>query len=163
MGSQAQPRRDEPAALLASLGCEVLDVLWSFYLLREQPQEPTSTLEGLKTTKFLSLLTDDIVLRLCKLRDKDPRAVSFESAAKRLGRIPLLAQPLEDYRKLTDSLKEHRDKRIAHREQCRPQLEPLVQLLEAVRLAARIVDLLQGQHNTYAVEGLNLRREVLGE
>lgn len=117
------------------------------------------------------LLTQDVILRLCKFRDKDSRSLSFDQALKALrknasgtDRLKDVETRIKEYRRLTMNLGAHRDASVAHlSKQGSAHLKPPLQMFEAVRLAVDIVDDLSGERNPYQILNVNLRHEVLGE
>lgn len=155
----------------ARIGTELLDILWSCYLLRHSSPNSEHPLENLKIMKVVHLLTQDVILRLCKFRDKNSRNLSFDQALKALRKKAPPTRPLtgienriKEYRQLTMNLDAHRDANVAHLSKRGPaHLKPPVQMFEAVRLAVAIVDDLSGARNQYGILDVDLRHEVLGE
>ena len=64
----------------------MLDLLYSHYLLKSVSVEPESedALGNMRRIKMAQLLTNDIILRLCKFRDDDSRSLSFDRVYKAL-------------------------------------------------------------------------------
>jgi hypothetical protein len=62
-----------------SLGLEMLETLYSYYLLRTVSSEPEANdaLINMRRMKFVQLLTNDIILRLCKFRDDNSMSASM--------------------------------------------------------------------------------------
>jgi hypothetical protein len=69
-----------------SLGLEMLETLYSYYLLRAVSSEIESrdALTNMSRMKFVQLLTNDIILRLCKFRDDNSMSLSFDQVNKAL-------------------------------------------------------------------------------
>ncbi|MCB9106563.1 MAG: hypothetical protein H6633_20305 [Anaerolineales bacterium] len=153
------------------LSVEILDILWSYYLLQTLPYELDSDdrLENLRTLKFIELLIGDIILRLCKFRDNDSRSLSFEQAIKDLrkrsatkGRVEGLEPVIKKYKVTTQNIENHRNSYIAHlSKRDRTHLKPTSEIYEAIQLAVQIVDTLSGEQNSYSIEGIDLRKTVL--
>ena len=151
------------------LGSEILDILFSCYLLRSLSPSSDDPLENLKTTKFVHLVTNELTLRLCKFRDKDSRNLSFEQVFKTLKKkhiavdqLNILEKQIKKYRQLTISLEAHRDAHVAHlAKRGTGHLKAPLEVLDAVRLAVEIVDIILGTRNEYRVLDVDLRRAVL--
>ena len=152
-----------------SLGVEMLDLLYSYYLLKSLSAEPEShdALGNMRRIKMAQLLTNDIILRLCKFRDDDSRSLSFDQVYKALRkreakkeRVDGLEPIIKKYRSLTRNLENHRDAYIAHlSKRDRSHLRPPVELADAIGLALTITDKLGGGKNSYKVLGLDLRQD----
>jgi hypothetical protein len=153
-----------------SVALEVLDILWSTYLLRHHVTGSEDPVEAMRSLKILELLTNDIVVRLCKLRDPDAKSMGFPEALKALGTKPTrhqeaarLAERLAEYVRLTSNLNELRNARVAHlAKRGTVRVEPLVEMYDAVKLAVEITDGLLGERCVYQIANLDLRAEVLG-
>lgn len=153
------------------LSLEVLEGLWSYYLLQTLPSELDSddTLKNLRTLKFIDLLIGDIILRLCKFRDGDSRSLSFEQVVKNLrkrsatkGRVEDLESLIKTYKATTQNIENYRNAYIAHLSKCdRTHLKPTSEIYEAIQLAVRITDELSGKQNSYSIEGIDLRKAAL--
>ena len=119
--------------------------------------------------KILQLLTNDIIVRLCKLRDLDSRSLGFPEALKALRMKPIrtedadkLAERLSEYERLTANLNELRNARVAHlAKRGMSQVELPVEMYDAVKLAVEITDELLGERCVYKIANLDLRAEVL--
>lgn len=156
-----------------SLGIEMLETLYSYYLLKSLSQEPESDelLSNMRKIKIAQLLTDDIILRLCKFRDDDSRSLGFEQVYKSLrkreakkNRVDGLQDLIKEYRSLTKNLESHRDAYIAHlSKRDRDHLKPTVELANAIGLALIITDRLCGVKNSYEVLDLDLREDQFGD
>jgi HEPN superfamily AbiU2-like protein len=152
------------------LGLEVLDLLWSYSLLQSWSMADTDCLVQMKSVTLIRLLSDDIILRLCKLRDDDTRSISLSQVVKHLrkradsaDRAAAVERRLAEYRRLTENLERHRDTYIAHRsKRDKEYLRPPVEMLDAIRLAVALVDELSGMPERYEICGVDLRRDVLG-
>lgn len=66
------------------MGLEMLETLYSYYLLRAVSPETESSdaLTNMRKMKFAQLLTNDIILRLCKFRDDNSMSLSFDQVNK---------------------------------------------------------------------------------
>lgn len=153
------------------LGVEILEILWTYYLLKQQVPNYDDTFSNLRENKFIQLLVNDIILRLCKFRDKDSRSISFEQAKKKLekknkvkSQNQYLDKILKKYRDHTINLEKHRDSYIAHlSKRDRIHLKPTIEIFTAIKMAVQIVDSLCGEKNAYRLEKIDLRVEVLGD
>jgi hypothetical protein len=150
---------------------EVLELLWSCYLWKTVSIDSEDALENMKALKFVQLLVNDIILRLCKFRETDARSLSFDQVFKELrkraaskDRVTGLETELKEYRRRTINLENHRDTYIAHlSKRDHTHLDPPVEILDTIRLAVRISDILAGSRNAYKVLNIDLRAEALGE
>ena len=151
------------------LGSEILDILFCCYLLQSLSPSSDDSLENLKTTKFVHLVTNELTLRLCKFRDKDSRNLSFEQVFKTLKKkhtvldqLNSLEKQIKKYRQLTISLEAHRDTHVAHlAKRGTGHLKAPLEIFDAVRLAVEIVDIISGTCNEYRLLDVDLRRAVL--
>jgi hypothetical protein len=156
-----------------SLGVEMLEILYSYYLLKSLSQEPESNdpLSNMRRMKITQLLTNDIILRLCKFRDNDSRSLSFDQVNKALrkreakrNRVAGLEDMIKEYRSLTLNLENHRNAYIAHlSKRDSDHLKPMVELANAIGLALKITDRLCGVKNSFKVLDLDLRQDQFGE
>lgn len=150
------------------LAVELSEILWDFWLLKQPMAEFDNVLENMRQQRFMQLLIESLILRLCKFRDTDTRSLSFDQAIKSLrkraagaGRVEGLATQVEQYRKITQNLEKHRDNRIAHLAKSgRDRLKPAVEIGDAVRMAVKIVDAISGDRVVYRAFGVNLRAEL---
>jgi hypothetical protein len=150
---------------------EVLEILWSYYLLKQQTCDSDISFENMKAMKFVQLLGNDIILGLCKFRDKDSRSLSFDQVFKELrkraaskGYVKDIETKMAEYRRLTLNLQSHRDTYIAHlSKRDHAHLNPPTEMLATIRMAVQITDALVGSRNSYKVLDVDLRAEVLGE
>jgi hypothetical protein len=155
------------------LGLEISEILWSFYLLQKLPAEPESddAYENMKRLRFAQLLINDVILRLCKLREDNPNSICFPQVLKTLKkrvaskeRAELLKTEVKRYTTLTQNLERHRNTYIAHlSKKGKGHLKPPTQMLEAVTLAVRITDVLSGGKNSYRFLDVDIRKTVLRE
>jgi len=151
-------------------GLEINDLLTSFYYLKHQKPELSDSSSNMETTWFIHLLYNDIIIRLCKFRDKDNRSWSFNQAHKKLRKRSTsnisandLADKIQSYRKATVNIDNHRNIYIAHRsKRDREHLKP-PDLLSLIRMAVGIVDDLSEPRPSYRLLDIDLRVEVLGE
>jgi hypothetical protein len=150
------------------LAVEVLDILWSAYLLRHHCTGSDDPIEAMRSLKILRLLSDDLVLRLCKLRDRDKRSLNFQNvlgrASRRLGpqQVQVIRDRISAYVRAVGNLNELRNKHIAHREPGYAWfLKPPTDMRRAIQLVVEITDDLSGERWEYHVAGLDLRAEVL--
>lgn len=153
------------------LGLEVLELLSSCFV-RDRLSMPNfdDPLKNLESVKILSLVQNDIILRLCKFRDTDSRSVSFDQVLKArrksMGQedITRIKHRIDKYRKLTRNLDEHRNAYIAHiAKRDRTHLRPPAEIKEVVRTAVEISDMLAGERTGYKLHDVDLRAEVLDE
>ena len=153
------------------LGVELLDILLSCYLLRFPPEPSTDSLAQLRELKVISLLSNDVILRLGKFRDDDNRSWSFTQAAKALrkksstSRLAAAAEPIiEEFLQCTKRLEDYRNLSVAHiAKRGAGHLQPLTDLYRIVGIAVRVVDELSGGKQLYTAFEINLREQVLGE
>lgn len=158
--------RDIPA--VQRLGTEILEILYSAYLLRHQAFNSGNTLSNMRETKVTSLLVNDVIVRLGKFRDDDNRDWSFRQAAKALKKKSsmasraALAEPLiEKFIEKSKRLEDYRNLVVAHLpKRGTGHLKPLTDLFDLVLLAVQVVDALSGEINVYRIEHIDLRREV---
>jgi hypothetical protein len=119
---------------------------------------------------FLGLLWNDLILRLGKLREDDNRNWSFREVAKHLAkrnafaiRAEVAGPVIAKYIDATKTLEIHRNRAVAHlTKQGLSDLRPISEVTELVRQAVEIADLLHGEVNSYMIDGVDLRRSVLG-
>lgn len=153
------------------LCCEILEILLAYYFLKQQSPNYDDSLSNLGVLKFMQLLHNDIILRLCKFRDKDSRSISFEQVKKKLekktenkNRYPHLDKMIKKYRELTINLENHRNSYIAHLSKSdKVHLKPTTEILTAIKMAVKIADDLVGAKNNFRVENIDLRVEILGD
>ena len=153
------------------LSLEMLEILWSYYLLQALPStlDSDDPLENLRTLKFIVLLQGDIILRLCKFRDNDSRSLSFEQVVKDLrtrpatkDRVDGLEPLIKKYRAITQNIENHRDTYIAHcSKRDRTHLKPQIEIYEVIRLAVQITDLLSEKGYSVARRTVAKYREQL--
>lgn len=151
-----------------ALSLEVLEILTSFYFLKDVRLESEERLENMRTLWFTWLLHDDIVLRLCKFDEDDSRSWSFTQALKKLrkrsGHRFVEAEVeglIKEFRDLVRPIRAHRDSYIAHRsKRDRAHLKP-PEYLPAIRLAVRITDMLAEERVSYEMLGIDLREDIL--
>lgn len=151
---------------------EVLEILWSYYLLQTLPSELDSDdpLKYLQMMKFVGLLTNDVILRLCKFRDDDSRSLSFKQVFKDLrkrsatsARAENLESMIKRYKSVTQNIENHRNTYIAHlSKRDRTHLKPPIEIIEAIHLSIEITDALSDSQNSYIIEGIDLRKTILG-
>jgi hypothetical protein len=161
----AQPKLSDRQAL----GIEILEILWSSYLLRRHMTGADDPVEAMRSVKILHLLSDDLVLRLCKLRDCDKRALTFHrvlEAARRDGlpdsEADLIDRCIAEFVASLGNLDELRNKHIAHRQSGHGwSIHNGTNITRAVELAVDITDRLCGERCDYRTAGLDLRAEVL--
>ena len=152
------------------LGIEMLEILHSYYLLQtlSDPAESDNALENMKRMKFIQLLADDIILRLCKFRDDNSMSLSFVQVVKALrkrvakrGRVDGIETQIKEYKRLTHNLENHRNAYIAHlSKRDRNHLRPTLEIVKAILLALDITDKLSGDENSYRLFDIDLRRAV---
>lgn len=149
---------------------EIMEILESFYFFKREFPESEEWLENLRTLRFISLLHNDIIMRLCKLVDDDSRSWSFDQTRRKLRKRSNhlfddseLESRIKDFRSLVRPLREHRDAYIAHHaKRARTHLRPL-DLLPVIRLAVEISDKLSAEKNGYRISDIDLRADVLNE
>ena len=152
-----------------SLGIEMLEILYSYYLLKSLSYELESddALDNMRRMKMVQLLTNDIILRLCKFRDHDSRSLSFEQVYKTLrkreakkNRVDGLETIISEYRSRTNNLENHRNAYIAHlAKRDRNHLKAPVDLVAIIGRALTIIDQLCGGKNSYKILNLDLRQD----
>jgi len=155
------------------LSLEMLELLSSFYYLQRVSVEAESDdmLDNMGRMKFIQLLMNDIILRLCKFRDESSMSLSFIQVLKALRKRATTKQRVEDvepeiktYNQLTSNLDNHRNTYIAHlSKRDRAHLKPTVELSDAILLALQITDKLCGGRNSYKVHDIDLRQAVFGQ
>jgi len=158
---------------------EILELLVSHYFFRQQSgrlvaQDPGG-LEALEMLVCIQTLTNDIILRLCKLDDDDNRNWSFREVLKKLRkrRVSTLVykeaeKDLKRYRSIINDMKtHHRNVSIAHLAKSRPpQFKPAFKMKDAIRLAVKICDALHGEKVSYKIdkswagEDIDLLKEI---
>lgn len=150
------------------LGVELSEILWDYYLLRQPMAEFDTVIENMTQLRFRQLLIASLILRLCKLRDTDTRSLSFDQTIKSLRKRPASASrvvglepQIKRYRTLTENLEKHRYTHVAHLAKSgRGCLKPTVEIEDAVRLAVRIVDTMNGNPVSHRAFGVDLRAEA---
>jgi len=151
---------------LEKTGFEILELLWSYYLLRQEPEVSDDPVSNLRSMKIIQLLHNDIILRLCKFRDKDPRSLSFDQLLKQEkksndnsnSKLKTLTDRVKKYRDLTKNIENHRESYVAHlSKRGNEHLKPLAELQEAIKLALELTDDFWGEENQYKIEGVDLR------
>jgi hypothetical protein len=157
----------------ARLCVEVLEILLSFYFLQRLPDEAESDdlHENMKRLRFAQLLINDVILRLCKLREDNPNSICFPQVLKTLRkraackeRAELLQPEVKRYNILTQNLETHRNSYIAHlSKRGTSHLKPLTEMFEAVTLAVQITDALSDEQNSYKFLDVDIREAVLRE
>jgi hypothetical protein len=148
------------------LGLEVLDILWSCYVLKHHSLEPQDELDAMRRLKILQVLTNDVLLRLAKLGEANRGSWNFAQVAKRTkrGDTPRVAQQIKHYRDLIQSIAQLRNSRIAHRAQeFQAGSPPPLEMWSAVGVAVSLLDELSGERVAYHIGGIDLRNAVLGE
>lgn len=150
---------------LRRISNEILELLISYYFFRQQSdslvaQNPGG-LEALEMLVCIQALTNDIILRLCKLDDDDNRNWSFREVFKkdRKKRVSTLVdkeveKDLKRYRSIINDMKiHHRNVSIVHLAKSRPlQFKPAFQMKDAIRLAVKICDALYGEKVSYKID-----------
>lgn len=142
---------------LQRLGTEMLELLWSYHLFIEESNfftiEGPTYLDALKRMTYISLLTQDIVLRLCKLDDKPKESWSFERVAKNLGKWEATKAKVKKYQEEISNLKEHhRNAFMAHLPRVRPEnFKPAFNIADAIQQALAIYDQLSGERSTFMI------------
>lgn len=172
-------RRLDKLGGLDRISSEILDLLVSYYFFRKQSdrlvaQNPGG-LEALEMLVSIQTLTNDIILRLCKLDDDDNRNWSFREVLKKLRKQRVstviekeVEKDLKRYRLLINNLKiHHRNVSITHLAKTPPQpFKPTFQMKDAILLAVKIHDTLHGEKVTYTIdkdwsgEEINLLKEI---
>jgi len=126
----------------------------------------------MKAIHLIQVLYDDIVLRLWKFIDSDPRTNGGRPLIERLrqstvvdeSRLVAAEAALGRLRSSMPNLEEYRHTRVAHMAAKRPdKIKPHPPLLPAIREAVAYLDTLSGEHNDYRVGPDDLRVLVLGE
>ena len=152
---------------LQKVGFEILEILWSFYLLIREHSDSDNRLENFKRIKMVQLLTNDIILRLCKFRDKDSRSFSFDQLLKDVKksgnqeRLKKLTEKIKKFREQTKNIQRHRQFYVAHlSKQSRQDLRPITELRPVIKLAVEITDDFCEDTNQYEVGGINLRESL---
>ncbi len=144
---------------------EILELLISYYFLKEIKVESDVPIENLKSLKLISLLTDDIILGLCKLGDADNRTASFFSQFNSIvhpTRNDELGVRITHYVQRTKGLRRHQNWRIAHlSSEDRGKPTPLIELFDLVREAVEIWDVMSGDVKEYRLLEIDLREAVL--
>lgn len=156
-----------------SLGLEMLETLYSYYLLRAVPSETESSdaLTNMRMMKFAQLLTNEIILRLCKFRDDNSMSISFDQVNKVLRkraakkeRLDGIENKIKEYKRLTHNMENHRNAYIAHlSKRDRNHLKPPFEMFDAINLALQITDQLCGEKVSYPVLNVDLRGPIFGE
>lgn len=156
-----------------NLGIEMLEILYSYYLLQGASLEEGSdnALDNLRRVRFVQLLINDIILRLCKFRDDSSMSLSFIQVTKALRkrvvkkeRVDGIEAEIRKYNLLTQNLENHRNTYIAHlSKRARTHLKPTVEISDAVTLALQITDRLCGRKNSYKVLDIDLRQVLSSE
>jgi len=156
----------------ARISEEIGGMLVSCLILKELRPESDDVIQNLKTMHLTLLLEQDIILRLYKLSDERKGTLSFNHISQHCSRSVVerrkdraLRPKLNNFRKLTKELREHRHSYIGHlqADDDRFHLAPLVNLYDTVREAIEIWDLLIGEKGTYSLNGeLDLRIAVFG-
>jgi hypothetical protein len=151
----------------------MLETLYSYYLLRAVSSEIESSdaLTNMRTIKFVQLLTNDIILRLCKFRDDNSMSLSFDQVNKVLRkraakkeRLDSIESKIKEYRRLTHNMENHRNAYIAHlSKRDRNHLKTPLEMFEAIKLALQITDQLCGGENSYRVLNVDLRGMMFGD
>lgn len=149
---------------LEKLGFEILELLWSYYLLRQETKVSDDPVLNLRSMKIIQLLQNDIILRLCKFRDKDSRSLSFDQLLKQEkksnnnSRLKTLTDQVKKYRDLTKNIENHREAYVAHlSKRGNEHLKPLAELQGAIKLALDLTDCFWGEENQYEIGGVDLR------
>jgi hypothetical protein len=155
------------------LTLEMLEILSSFYFLQRNGLAGNSddALDNMARIKFIQLLTNDIILRLCKFRDESSMSLSFIQVLKALrkrattkSRVENIEADIKKYNSLTSNLESHRNAYIAHlSKRDRTHLRPPVELFDCIALAIEVTDKLCGCKNSYELLDIDLRRALFGE
>jgi hypothetical protein len=147
------------------IGIEILELLWSYYLLKHEQPVTDDAISNMRSMKIIQLLTNDIILRLCKFRDKDSRSSSFNQLLKQekksndQSQIATLSGKVKQFREITKNIERHRNSYVAHLSKMgNEHLSPLAELKEAINLAVELADLFSKEKNQYTIEGIDLRR-----
>ena len=152
------------------ISLEILEILQSFYFLKRERPDSDDVLENLRTLRCIRLLHDDVVLRLSKLAEDDPRSWSFIQAFKKLRKRSAhtfvdatIDRQIKKFRDLIRPIRDHRDSYIAHHsKRDRTHLKP-PQLLTAIRLAVEFTDALAELEVSYWLDDIDLRKDILGQ
>lgn len=149
---------------LEKLGFEILELLWSYYLLKQELEVSNNPLSNLRSMKIVQLLHNDIILRLCKFRDEDSRSLSFHQLLKLKresiddSKLNVLTDKVKKYRNLTKNIENHRDCYVAHlSKRGNEHLKPVAELQEVIRMALELTDDFWGEENQLKIEGVDLR------
>jgi hypothetical protein len=148
------------------LAIEMLEVLWSYYLLSTNQLGSQDPVEGMRRIKIMVLLSDDLLLRLARLGESKRDTWNLTQVIKELpnlARRSALQRGVSEYQRLTGQITSHRNRRIAHISKASPaSLQPPTEMLQAISLAVDLVDENTGVRNTYEVAGLDLRQAAFG-
>jgi hypothetical protein len=148
------------------LASEMLEVLWSYYLLSTNTLGSEDPVEAMRSLKIMALLSDDLLLRLAKLGETRRDTWNFAQVVKQFPNLTqrsALQRRVAEYQHLIVGIAGHRNRRIAHTSKASPAtLEPTAEMLQAIHLAVDLVDEITGIRNTYEVAGLDLRLAALG-
>lgn len=149
------------------IGFEIIEILWSYYLLKRELPVFDNAISNLRSMKIIQLLTNDIILRLCKFRETDSRSLSFDQLLKQEKKsgdenlYETLNSKIKQYRTITQNIENHRNSYVAHRlKRGNEHLRPPTELKEAIKLAVELIDLFSRETNQYMVEGIDLRCEL---
>ncbi len=154
----------------ANLALEALELLVSSYFFKGKIPDSNNIIENFETMKFIQLLHNDIILRLCKFADDDSRSWSFAQALKKIRKRSNFKIPEEElsikikkYREIIRNIANHRNAYIAHlSKRDRTFLKP-PDLFPLIKMAVEILDDLSGKRKTYKFLDIDLRQELFGE
>lgn len=151
----------------SGLGLEILEILYSKNILDSLSTEYEDIYENLKISKFIQLLFDDIILRLCKISDIRNGTRSAPMIIKKFKKIhtnqPIKLQKMQKamnkLNEYTSKLKLRRDNRIAHiGDRSKQEVwGPIPDLNEAICAAVNLVDILNGERLQYKIADKDIR------
>ncbi|MFT5115732.1 MAG: hypothetical protein ACI8P9_005085 [Parasphingorhabdus sp.] len=148
------------------LEMQVLELLVAYYYKRTlKPAESDNAIENLRVVHHVSLMDNDLAIKLCRLRDRDNRSICFEQAIKkykrkiRTERVDRLKTILDEFRNVTKEIKTTRDTKIAHFSKKYDGTMPEYEDYEVgIEKAVQFVDELKGKKCEYYLFDMNLRQ-----
>ena len=147
------------------LGIELLEILLSVHLLKQTAADGDDFFSQARNLKVVTLLVNDIIVRLGKFREDDNRNWSFREVSKALAkstvtdsRAVAVGPAIKEFLQNSKWLKDYRNLAVAHLpKRGAANLKPLTELYQLVTLAVKVVDILAGEKNQYKVGEVNLR------
>jgi len=146
---------------------QIGSLLFSAFVLKESAPASNDAIENLKSMHVTFVLTNDLILGLCRLMDENSRTIGirrYKNSRSRASSDHTVVRVKR--RRLADFMKKalkHRNCYLAHLSaDDRSNLPPLTELYQALKDVVDIWDALMGERVSYSVCEIDLRSAVLG-